>query len=80
MERSKPILCSQIPALEEVTQGACLYFNPSDLDSIVAALRSFTLNPQLRETLKQQSQARYQYFENLNPVNDYLALFQEMLN
>jgi glycosyltransferase involved in cell wall biosynthesis len=80
MERSKPILCSQIPALEEVTQGACLYFNPAELESIVTALRSFTLNPQLRETLKQQSHDRYHYFQNLKPIDDYISLFQQMLN
>ena len=80
MERSKPILCSQIPALEEVTQGACLYFNPAELESIVTALRSFTLNPELRENLKQQSHDRYHYFQNLKPIDDYLSLFQQLLN
>jgi glycosyltransferase involved in cell wall biosynthesis len=78
MAYNKPILCSQIPCLEEVTGGACLYFNPTQAQSIAEALRTFTGNIEGRETLTCQSQTRFQDFQNLNPLQDYLAIFDQL--
>jgi hypothetical protein len=48
---NKPILCSDLPILSEITQDAALYFDPRKPESIVHSLEQFLSEPGLRSDL-----------------------------
>jgi glycosyltransferase involved in cell wall biosynthesis len=53
-----PVLAARAASIPEVCGDAALYFDPHDVDSLVAALREAAANPQLREELNRRAQAR----------------------
>jgi glycosyltransferase involved in cell wall biosynthesis len=53
-----PVLAARAASIPEVCGDAALYFDPYDVDSLVAALREAAAKPQLREELNRRAQAR----------------------
>lgn len=47
-----PVACSEAPALKELTNGAAVYFDTNNADSISQALVNIMLNEKLREQLQ----------------------------
>ncbi len=57
-----PVICSDIPALREITAGAALLVRPEELESLAAALRQLMVAPELRGSLAGQGLARARAF------------------
>lgn len=53
-----PVLAARAASIPEVCGDAALYFDPLDVDSLVAALRQAASNPHLRDALNERAQAR----------------------
>lgn len=53
-----PVMAARAASLPEVCGDAALYFDPNDVDSLVAALREAASNPRLRAELNARAQAR----------------------
>lgn len=57
-----PVVCSDIPALREITAGAALLVRPEELESLASALRQLIAAPELRCSLAGQGLARARTF------------------
>ena len=57
-----PVICSDIPALREITAGAALLVRPDNLESLASALRQLIAAPELRCSLAGQGLAQSQKF------------------
>ncbi len=53
-----PVLAARAASIPEVCGDAALYFDPHDVDSLVAALKEAASNPHLRNDLNRRAQAR----------------------
>jgi glycosyltransferase involved in cell wall biosynthesis len=53
-----PVIAAHAASIPEVCGDAALYFDPLDVDSLVAALRRAESEPGLRETLNARARAR----------------------
>lgn len=57
-----PVACSNSTSLPEVANSAAIYFDPSQIDSIVPALETVVLDPDRRAKLKDLGLARAKLF------------------
>jgi glycosyltransferase involved in cell wall biosynthesis len=57
-----PVICSDIPALREITAGAATLVRPDDFESLASALHQLIAMPELRCTLAGQGLTRARTF------------------
>jgi glycosyltransferase involved in cell wall biosynthesis len=62
MTHGTPVVCSRSGALPEVCGNAALYFDPTDVESITAALRRAVTDDALRDELIRKGRARAAQF------------------
>ncbi|MDD5237107.1 MAG: glycosyltransferase, partial [Candidatus Omnitrophica bacterium] len=57
-----PVIASQIPALAEIYQDSCLYFDPQKLDELKKAIMDFSLDKAKRKEFIQKGFATSQKY------------------
>jgi glycosyltransferase involved in cell wall biosynthesis len=72
-----PVACSDILALQEIGHDSALFFNPYNLDSIVAALITMSTNIKIKEKLVKQGINRAEKF---NKPTRMAGLYFEVFN
>jgi glycosyltransferase involved in cell wall biosynthesis len=73
-----PVIASWAGSLPEVIGGAGAYFDPTDVDSIVAAIRAFLAQPERRECLAARALERSARFTWDAAARALLACFDEL--
>lgn len=73
------LLLADIPTLKELWQDTALYFNPGQPDELDTLLNEVTQNWQQYQHLTQRAKVRAQMFSLDTMVNNYLTLYQNML-
>lgn len=75
MACNKPIVLSQIPVFEEITQMKCLYFNPADHSSIANALEKMIFNKELAKASIDYGAKRINDFSFTNIASELKSLY-----
>lgn len=75
-----PVVAADIPPLREICKDAALFFNPENLESLLAALEQITQESALREDLIQRGLRRQQAFTWKQIAEKTLALYQSVIN
>jgi glycosyltransferase involved in cell wall biosynthesis len=57
-----PVVCSDLPALREITAGAAMLVRPNECESLASALRQIVASQELRRSLAAQSWAQARNF------------------
>lgn len=78
MDAGVPVVCSAIPALQEVADDAALYFNPEDVNDMALQMHQALTNNEQREQLKQAGSARVQQFSWRNTAEDTWKILQNV--
>jgi alpha-1,3-rhamnosyl/mannosyltransferase len=79
MVQGTPVVASDIPALQEVTDGAARLVPPDDVDAWVAALAEVIADEGLRRRLAEAGRARAATFSWERTVRDTRAVYSEAL-
>lgn len=78
MKSGIPVVASDIPAVREVAQDAVLYFDPKNIDSLVAAVLKITNDSALRHRLIECGLKRQSYFSWRNIAQQTLQIYQQL--
>ncbi len=79
MQCGTAVVCSDAPALPEVTGDAALSFPPRDTAALVAALRAVLLDDGLVRRLREHSLQRATQFSWRRTVDETVAVYEEAL-
>jgi glycosyltransferase involved in cell wall biosynthesis len=80
MATGTPILCSSIPAYNEVCQNGCLNFNPLGIDSIAEAIHEVLTNSCLMDKIVKTNRQRVSSFSWMSSAEKTLAIFEKRNN
>ncbi|MBV8801643.1 MAG: glycosyltransferase family 4 protein [Gammaproteobacteria bacterium] len=79
MAVGKPVLCSNITSMPEITENAALLFDPRKPEEIANTIKQIT-DPVLLKKLVRLGSQRIKHFANeTDMANEYLQVFQETL-
>ena len=80
MAFNKPVLCSSLGSLPEVAGDAALYFDPRNVDEIVARIEEIETSQELVKALIKKGQRRLTHFgEPAEMAKEYLDVFHSVL-
>jgi glycosyltransferase involved in cell wall biosynthesis len=80
MHRGRPVLCSQIPGLAELTGGAALTFDPHRPADLAAAFERVERAPALLARLAQLGRERVATMDDAHAVAEaYLGVFRDVM-
>ena len=80
MSHGIPVLTSQTSALGEISGGAALLVDPTDVSSISAALNRLIAEPQLRDDLGEKGRVNSAKFTWDLAVEKTWAVYRELLD
>ncbi len=73
-----PVVCSRIPALEEVSEGAAIFIDPHDPDAMASALHGLLENPAGRQEWIHRGWERVKAFTWEKTARAMLDIFQKV--
>lgn len=80
MGRGKPVLCSNVTSLPEVAGDAALYFDPTDVAQIAAAIRDIAEDPRQSAAMVRRGYDRVVLFGDARDMAErYLASLRRVL-
>jgi glycosyltransferase involved in cell wall biosynthesis len=79
MASGTPIIASALPVCREICQDAALYFEPLDIDTLVANLHCVLSNGQLRASLITQGRQRAGNFSWDVSARQLISIFEELV-
>jgi glycosyltransferase involved in cell wall biosynthesis len=71
-----PVTCSDIPAFREYGGSAPLYFNPTSVEEIAAALKRMNADRELRDELRERGNCRKRLFSWMKSAESYRAVYR----
>ncbi|GHV48900.1 glycosyl transferase [Spirochaetia bacterium] len=74
-----PVICSDRSCFPEIADNAALYFNPSDLDSIVNCIEKVLMNTDLKKTLQEKGIERCNKFSWDTCAEEHLSFYSSLL-
>lgn len=74
-----PVACSATSSMPEVLGDAAIFFNPTEVDAIAAALRRLLQDAALRQDLRQRALERAAQFTWEATARQTLAVYRQML-
>ncbi|MGA8428594.1 MAG: glycosyltransferase family 1 protein [Candidatus Sulfotelmatobacter sp.] len=74
-----PLLCSNSTAMPEIAQDAAQYFDPKNRDELVAGLRRFAADTQLKAQLRAKGFERVKAFSWTTTAAETMAIYRELL-
>jgi hypothetical protein len=81
MAAGKPVLCSNVTSLPEITGGAALLFDPRKPDEIARTIEAIETDDELRLSLVRRGCERAKYFgDAASLANTYLRIFRELVD
>lgn len=72
-----PVICSDLPVLREVAEGAAAYVDAGDEQSISAALRTITADPQYRRKLADRGALRCAAFSMTDEMEKLVSVLMD---
>jgi glycosyltransferase involved in cell wall biosynthesis len=79
MRREVPVACSNVSALPEIAGDAAEFFDPYDVESIAAALRTVLESPERRAELVARGREQCRRFSWEDTARRTLAVYREVL-
>jgi glycosyltransferase involved in cell wall biosynthesis len=74
-----PLLCSNSTAIPEIAQDAAQYFDPTNHDELVASLRRFAVDQQLKAQLRDKGLERVKAFSWETTAAETMAIYRDLL-
>ena len=78
MTQGCPVLSADIPAVREASGDAALYFDPSQEDELVEAMRRIAGDEELREELRQKGRRNVARFSWDRSADRILAMLEAL--
>ncbi|MDR0678180.1 MAG: glycosyltransferase family 4 protein [Holosporaceae bacterium] len=75
-----PVICSNVGSLPEVAGDAAIFFDPTNIDEMSAAIFKMVTDSDLRKNLIQRGRRQAKKFTDTNAmVNAYIKIFEETM-
>lgn len=80
MATGLPVIASRVPGLTEVVGEAGLYFDPGNVDQLVACIRRIIVDEDLRRTMAEAARRRAKCFSIQEAARRYLEVYHEVVS
>ncbi len=78
MSQNVPVICSDIPSLQEIAENSALFFDVKDLDDFSKKLYDISMDDNLRNELIRLGKERVSFFSWEKSSQKMLAIYEKL--